>query len=51
MEWASLRLWIDGEEKRIHNCLIQALRQLIASRSVSPEDVELTVSGKLRPHL
>lgn len=51
MEWASLRLWIDDEEKRIHSCLIQALRQLIASNSVDPEDGELKVSGKLRRHL
>lgn len=51
MEWASLRLWVDDEEKRIHSCLIQALRRLIASNSVDPEDGELTVSGKLRRHL
>lgn len=51
MEWASLRLWIDDEEKRVHSCLIQALRQLIASNVVAPEDDELTISGKLRRHL
>lgn len=51
MQWASLRLWVDDEEKRIHSCLIQALRQLIASKAVNREDDELTVSGKLRRHL
>lgn len=51
MEWASLRLWVDDEEKRIHDCLTQALRQLIASGAVKQEDDELSVSGKLRGHL
>lgn len=51
MEWTALKLWADDEEKRIHTCITEALQQLIASESVSPEDDELAISGKLRPHL
>lgn len=51
MEWASLQLWADDEEKRIHNCLKEALQQLIASQLAKPDDGELTISGKLRPFL
>ncbi len=51
MDWASLQLWTEDEEKRIHACLVEALRQLIASQSVGPEDGELKTSGKLRPYL
>jgi len=51
MGWASLQLWTEDEEKRIHTCLIEALRQLIVSQSVAPANDELKVSGKLRPHL
>lgn len=51
MDWASLQLWADDEEKRIHVCLIEALQQLVASQSVTPNDDELKVSGRLRPHL
>ncbi len=50
MDWGLLQLWAE-EEKRIHVCLVEALRQLIVSQSVAPEDDELKISGKLRPHL
>ena len=51
MVWASLQLWTEDEEKRIHTCLMEALRQLIASQMVEPENGELKISGKLRPYL
>lgn len=50
MDWGALQLWAE-EEHRIHTCLVEALQQLIASQSVDPEDGELAISGKLRPHL
>lgn len=51
MDWASLQLWAEDEEKRIHTCLVQALRELIVSQLVGPDDDELAISGKLRPYL
>ena len=51
MDWASLQLWAEDEEKRMHTCLVEALQQLIASQSIQPEDGELKISGKLRPYL
>lgn len=51
MDWASLQLWAEDEEKRIHACLVQALQQLVVSQSVEPEDGELKISGRLRPYL
>jgi len=51
MTWALLELWAEGEEKRIHNCIKEALRRLIHSQEVNPEYDEPTVSGKLRPFL
>ncbi len=51
MDWASLQLWTEDEEKRIHACLIEALRRLIAVQVVDPENGELKISGKLRPYL
>ena len=51
MDWASLQLWAEDEEKRIHTCLVEALQQLVAGQSVNPEDGEHKISGKLRPHL
>lgn len=51
MDWASLQLWTEDEEKRIHACLIESLRQLIASQVVDLESGELKISGKLRPYL
>jgi len=50
MDLAGLGLWED-EEKRIHNCLVDALDELIANAVVEKEDDELIVSGKLRPLL
>ncbi len=50
MTWQSTGLWAD-EEKRIHWCITEALNRLIASRSVSSDDDELVVSGRLRPTL
>lgn len=51
MNWASLQLWSEDEEKRIHDCLVEALRQLIATQSITSTAGELKISGKLRPHL
>jgi hypothetical protein len=51
MDWASLQLWAEDEEKRIHTCLVEALQQLVVSQSVRPENGELKISGKLRPYL
>ena len=51
MDWASLQLWTEDEEKRIHTCIADALRQLIVSQKVDPENGELHISGKLRPYL
>jgi hypothetical protein len=51
MTWASLKLWAEDEEKRIHKCVLEALCLLIHSQSVSSSDGELTISGKLRPFL
>ncbi len=51
MTWASLKLWAEHEEKRIHECVVEALRRLIHSQCVSSSDGELLISGKLRPFL
>jgi hypothetical protein len=51
MTWASLKLWTEDEEKRIHNCIEEALRLLISSQCIGSCDNELVVSGKLRPLL
>jgi hypothetical protein len=51
MAWVSLKLWAEDEEKRIHNCIVEALRRLIDSQCVSSSDGELLISGKLRPFL
>ncbi|MFH1908426.1 MAG: hypothetical protein ABIL11_13765 [Chloroflexota bacterium] len=45
-----MNLWAD-EGRRIHQCLTEALQQLIARRVVSPSDDEKTITGKLRPIL
>jgi hypothetical protein len=47
---SSLNLWQD-EEKRILQCLVDALEELIHSNNVSINDDELNVSGKFRPIL
>lgn len=49
MSWESLQLWADDEEKRIHECIIRSLRQLISNNIVQSTDDELVISGKLRP--
>lgn len=51
MNWKSLKLWADVEEPRIQQCIIAALRRLIDSGHVTPDDDELTISGKLRRFL
>lgn len=51
MSWESLNLWADVEEPRIQQCIVAALRRLIDSGDVTPEDDELTISGKLRRFL
>jgi len=51
MDWVSLKLWAEGEEKNIHKCIIEALVRLIDSRVVDLEDEEIILSGKLRPLL
>ncbi|MBN2004429.1 MAG: hypothetical protein JXA21_13825 [Anaerolineae bacterium] len=51
MTWAALKLWAEDEEPRIQNCIVAALRKLIASHCVDINDGELVISGKLRPHL
>ncbi len=51
MGWEHLRLWADVEEQRIRQCILEALHRLIESRQVSPQDNELSISGKLRPFL
>ncbi len=51
MTWAALKLWAEDEEPRIQNCIVTALRRLIASHCVDTNDGELVISGKLRPHL
>jgi len=51
MSWVSLKLWADVEEKRIHECLINALHAFISARVASPSDDERVLSGKLRPFL
>lgn len=50
MTWASLNLW-EEEEKRIHDCLLHALRQLILSKLITTNDGELEISRKLHPYL
>lgn len=51
MTWASLNLWARVEEGKIHACIIEALVELINSKTVNVEDEEVVVSGKLRPIL
>ncbi|MDQ3006114.1 MAG: hypothetical protein M3R47_12135 [Chloroflexota bacterium] len=51
MGWEHLRLWANVEEQRIRQCILEALYRLIESRQVSPQDNELSISGKLRPFL
>ena len=51
MDWAYLKLWAEGEEKTIHECIIEALTRLVNSKAVKSEDEEIVVSGKLRPLL
>ncbi|MDM8551692.1 hypothetical protein QUF72_16515 [Desulfobacterales bacterium HSG2] len=48
MTFASLNLWAD-EEQRIHECLKEALRELISKHIVLETDEEKVVTGKLRP--
>lgn len=50
MLWKSLNLWAD-EEKRIHQCLTEALQELIKQHTVMPTDAEKTITAKLRPIL
>jgi hypothetical protein len=50
MTWASLNLWAD-EERRIHQCLTEALQQLIAKRVVFLAHEEKPITGLLRPIL
>jgi|GEM_PF-1178889 len=50
MTLTSLNLWAD-EEQRIHECLKEALRQLVAEQSVLSTDEEKVVTGKLRPFI
>lgn len=51
MTWQSLDLWAEDEEKRLHNCLKEALLRLIDSKRIKPHNDELFISGKLRPFL
>ena len=51
MAWASLKLWAEDEEKRIHKCIVEALHRLIHNQGVSCRNDELFISGKLRPFL
>ncbi|MFH1634289.1 MAG: hypothetical protein ABIG63_09820 [Chloroflexota bacterium] len=51
MSWGTLKLWAEDEEKRIHQCIVEALRYLISSHSTLSTDGELAISGKLRPFL
>jgi len=48
MTWDTLELWVD-EEKRIHQCLTEALQQLIAKQVVISTHEEKEITGKLRP--
>ncbi len=50
MSWESLNLWAD-EERKIHECLIEALKRLIDLRVISGDHKEKFISGKLRPLL
>lgn len=50
MPWKSFNLWAD-EERRIHQCLTEALQQLIGRRVVRRTDDEKTITGQLRPIL
>lgn len=50
MLWKSLNLWAD-EEKLIHQCLTEALQELINLHTVKPTDDEKTITAKLRPIL
>jgi hypothetical protein len=50
-KWASLKLWVDIEEKEIHDCLEESLKRLARSKNVKAEDEETQVTGKLRPFL
>ncbi len=48
MRLADLGLWAD-EERRIRDCLVSALQEMIVQEISKPEDDEKTISGKLRP--
>ncbi|NTV27463.1 MAG: hypothetical protein HGA93_02110 [Methanothrix sp.] len=48
MSWDELCLWLDTEQRLIHECLTAALIDLVASRLVLPSDNEVKISGKLR---
>lgn len=50
MSWDKLNLW-SIEEKKINQCLTEALKQLIISGSVQATDAEKVISGKLHPLL
>lgn len=48
--WKSLNLWVD-EEKHIHQCLTEALQELIAQHTIKPAHDEKKITGALRPIL
>lgn len=50
MFWKSLNLWTE-EEKRIHQCLAEALQELINQHVIKHTNDEKTVTGRLRPIL
>ena len=50
MSLASLNLWAD-EQRRIHQCLIESLQQLIIKQTVTLTDEEKAITGKFRPIL
>jgi hypothetical protein len=50
IRWTSLHLWAE-EEERIHDCLTEALQELIAKLTVKHTDDEKTITGSLRPIL
>lgn len=50
MLWRSLNLWAD-EERRIHQCLAEALQELIGQLVIKSTTDEKTVTGALRPIL
>ncbi|MBI4670524.1 MAG: hypothetical protein HY741_02490 [Chloroflexi bacterium] len=50
MTFGGLGLWKD-EEKKIHDCLAEAVRELQCAGSVSVSADEKTITGKLRPYI